>query len=166
MPEPVNYAVWREALTLIARLEMVSHGVTKNYDSDGRGGGSDESAPGPVSGHRRAPKSDDGSRELGDGNPEYMVLRQRLDRAVRKGDGRKVREIRDTARDELRLARRGAEPKGPLLEKGSLAWKRYIAGQVEDAKTAKDVGEIARVEGISRATAYNYRRLYGESEAA
>lgn len=70
------------------------------------------------------------------------------------------------AEEALKAARQPPRPEKGMAEPGSLAWKREIADAVDEAKTAKDVGEIARVHGISRATAYNYRRQYGQSEAA
>ncbi len=154
MKEPIDPVVLSEARTYIGRLEMVSNGATKNWESDGRGG--DSEAVGPTSGHQRAPDGPEPGREVGDGAPEFVVYRHRLERAVASRDGAKVREVRDAAKADLELARRGA--KKPKLMHGTLAWKQDIAVRVDAAKSKAAVGEICRVEGISRATAYNYRR--------
>lgn len=80
-------------------------------------------------------------------------------------DGDRVRAI-EWAEKALEGARRPPQPEKGMAEPGSLAWKREIAAAVDAAKSGSEVKEIARRFSISRATAYNYRRQYGQSEAA
>lgn len=71
-----------------------------------------------------------------------------------------------SAKRELEAVKRTPQPQRGMCEVGSLAWKREIAGLVERARTGSEVKAIARVHGISRATAYNYRRQYSQRDAA
>lgn len=129
----------REIRQLLLDLEMVSHGKTMGFE--GRTSGSKD--PSPVL--------------YGDPDLPHLEYAARWDRA-RTESARAV--LVEEARTELGRLRRTPPPQKTLLEPGSLAWKRDIAN---DRKTT--VAELARLNGISRVTVYEYRRLYREDAA-
>lgn len=125
---------------LLLDLEMVSHGRTMSLD--GRVAGSTD--PSPVL--------------FSDGTPPHEEFRARWRAA--KSDERRV-EVVKAAREELKRLRRTPPPQQPLLERGSLAWKRDIANDRETSDK-----DLVRIHSISRQTLWRYRRDYREKVAA
>lgn len=147
--------LYHEARRLIAELELVSHGATRNYESDGRGA-TETADPRGSTGHRPLRRDElQGHYEVDDYEPAFLPLRRRL-RAATTDD--ELRDIIDIARRELELAKRTAAPARP--EKGTIAWRRQVANDQRGAT------EVARLHGISRQYVYELRAKYREDHLA
>lgn len=142
----------RQAREAIAKLEMVSHGTTLNYDGDGRGG---SEAIYPVTGHRKFRNKHSRVRLLGDLEPEHIELQRRLLRATTDSDLIKIRDL--AISEHAQLVR---QTDVPHPEVGSLQWKREIAN------SDLTVSELARLYAISRPTVYSYQKRYGNTQRA
>jgi len=133
-----------EARTLIARLELVSHGTTTSYDSDGRGGAYDSRAP--VTGHTRAPRPQPGVLSppmIGATDPEFLVLRRRLANA--RTDTH-VEAIIGVARRELNMAQK--TPQRQRVDR-----KQIVLYEFE----GEDYRQVAEVVGVHCTTVWRWR---------
>ena len=132
----------QRARTLIARLELVSHGTVARIGSEGGGDGDGPLLPpGGVKG------GDDFKGEYP--QKSHLHFRARLDGC------RTVAEFSALARDvaaALEAWQRTPAPSSP--EPGTLAFKRMIAACTEP------VDEIVRLYSVSRAAVYKYRKDY------
>lgn len=99
------------------------------------------------------------------GDALFDVMLQRFNQALSE---REVAEAIEWAEKALETALRTPAPPKDLLEVGSLAWKRHIAAQIDRLAepTASLVGDIARINGCSRASAYRYAAMFSERDAA
>ncbi len=132
---------------LLAKASVVAEGPTAKID------------PNKVGGHAKPGGMEPRGSSVSLGE---LMLRE-WDAARNEGERRRAER---NCGEMLAAATHTKPPEQGLREPGSLPWKREIAAEVEKAQTGGDVVRIARKHSISRATAYSYRRLYGESEAA
>jgi hypothetical protein len=142
----------REARTLLARLELLSHvpAVSTN-ESPVHGGGEPKGGNRPRGGidHR-----DDVSADAVDfPQKSHVYYRRRFMRCHTEGQFvALVKEMRKT----LEAWAKTPEVKGGLEpERGSFRWKRMIAN--DDETDRKKLGQLHR---ISQKTIYNYRLKY------
>jgi hypothetical protein len=138
----------QRARTLIARLELVSHGTVAKIGGDPGGGDGDGPLvpPGGVIG------GDDFNVEYP--QKSHIHFRRRLDGCWTEPEyGALARDVEEA----LEAWQRTPAPSSP--EPGTLAFKRMIAN------SAEPVEDLARKHSVSRAAVYRYRKLYGKDDA-
>jgi hypothetical protein len=122
---------------VIAEMHLISHGTTGAFD-------------GRVTGAKERPLMPAG---------ELRPLWEEFERRWAKAWGRPARE---TSLAEAREALRNwkVQKAAPVIEPGSMAWRREIANASGSDK------ELVRIYGVSRMTLWRYRRDYRTEEAA
>lgn len=140
---PLDLGLIAQARTIIARLELVSHGRTTNLGPTS-GAGESVYPPGGIS------RRDD--REPDQPHKSHLHYRVRLHRCDTDQD------LFDLIQDAT--ATLDAWQHTPAPPRDSTAWKALIA-----ADTRKP-GEIAKDYGITRQYVWQIKKLHGQQEAA
>ena len=140
----------RQARQLIARLELISHGTTRNYaalNETSHTTSTETTSTRPPGGIH--PQDD---REHDYPQKSYLYFRRRLAGARTPRD---LQAIVTDAQAALGACTHTAQPPGGIEpERGTFAWKRMIANSGETAQ------RLSHLHRISVRTVHNYRAEY------